>query len=583
MQEISISLEETNRLRESIGLPPIPQSEDQVDKPNNDNTKAEDNKSNVTSKQELSIDETNKLRISLGLQPLEVNKNSDAVENFNAHKQEAEKTKRDEQLRERLETAKLNSAKKRKLKGRTLLDDYEEMDNDDWLNNLDVKPAAPKTKTPKAGKSHNDSNSNHVDISVSHNINDLRLVKDNDVFTLKDSGINDDDPDEIFNQDLANKSKVKKHLEEMDKVRLIKNGIGYKSINDNDNDDNDINDINKAEKVSIKNSNISLDDKAVKPQSEFLSGPKSVDLNLFELDEISAPKKPLTKMKKIKSKKDKDKSKRKTFDENDDINLKSVKLENMDDDIADDADELEQALDLKRKLKQRSRTTMTEEDKAREIRNLTRSNAENDLETEAMKSTIVFDPTVDFINSLNTKPETDVKEQSNDLPTKIDNNETNSNTEVEKPIEESKHETQLTPQPKYGVGKLLKQLREDGLESSSDKTQRESVKNSELVKLKISIEERILKEQLNSDSQYMKLSEAEQEKLFQNKLDDILIEKEIVPNYENYNPKVNLTYRNDTGNELNTKQAFKFMSNKFHGTKSRDKKTKKEWLRKPKK
>lgn len=580
MQEISISLEETNRLRESIGLPPIPQSENQDDNHNNNNTKAEDNKSNVTSKQELSIDETNKLRVSLGLQPLEVNRNSDAVENYNAHKQEAEKTKRDEQLRERLETAKLNSAKKRKLKGRTLLDDYEEMDNDNWLNNLDVKPAAPKTKTGKSEKNHNDSNSNHVDISVSHNINDLRLVKDNDVFTLKDSGINDDEPDEIFNQDLANKSKVEKHLEEMDKVRQIKNGIGYKSINDDNDDDNDNDDNDINEKVSIKNSNISLNDKAVKSQSESLSGPKAVDLNLFELDEISAPKKP-PKMKKIKSKKDKDKSKRKTFDENDDINLKSVKLENMDDDIADDTDELEQALDLKRKLKQRSRTTMTAEDKAREIRNLTRSNAENDLETEAMKSTIVFDPTVDFINSLNTKPEAGVKEQSKDLQTKIDDNETNSNTEVEKPKEESKQE--IEPQPKYGVGKLLKQLRDDGLESSSDKTQRESIKTSELVKLKISIEERILKEQLNSDSQYMKLPEAEQEKIFQNKLDDILIEKEIVPNYENYNPKVHLTYRNDTGHELNTKQAFKFMSNKFHGTKSRDKKTKKEWLRKPKK
>ena len=104
--------------------------------------------------------------------------------------------------------------------------------------------------------------------------------------------------------------------------------------------------------------------------------------------------------------------------------------------------------------------------------------------------------------------------------------------------------------------------------------------------MKISIEERILKEELSKDKSYIRMPKIERSGYFEKLLDTRLKQKGIIidnntgtttttkktnlgmvqNNLKIYNPKVELTYKDELGNVLNTKQAYKQLSHKYHGT-----------------
>ena len=118
--------------------------------------------------------------------------------------------------------------------------------------------------------------------------------------------------------------------------------------------------------------------------------------------------------------------------------------------------------------------------------------------------------------------------------------------------------------------------------------------------MKISIEERILKEELSKDKSYIRMPKIERSGYFEKLLDTRLKQKGIIidnntgtttttkktnlgmvqNNLKIYNPKVELTYKDELGNVLNTKQAYKQLSHKYHGTGLDKNKKKQEQLKK---
>ncbi|OMJ20789.1 U4/U6.U5 tri-snRNP-associated protein snu66 [Smittium culicis] len=109
----------------------------------------------------LSIEETNKLRISLGLKPLSVgndSKTDTALENFKKHKDEQESNKRKLDLKDRIEQSKIKRESIQKLDGKGIADIEPESVDDafEWVKNsrqrqkdLSEKSNAKKKKPSK--------------------------------------------------------------------------------------------------------------------------------------------------------------------------------------------------------------------------------------------------------------------------------------------------------------------------------------------------------------------------------------------------------------------------------------------------
>lgn len=595
MEEISISLEETNKLRAQVGLHPIPVSESNIEaiKSNlNDRSR-----SNGKGKNELSIEETNRLRISLGLKPIEVQSNNinnvnDYENNYNNHNSEREQRAKEKDLKQRLEAAKLTADRRRKLHfGKTLLDEYEEQTTDSWLNSLGYNNI----------KGTNASNEKSVPLKnlataisrsqTAASNEELNNVMADAVFTLDDTS--------LYNQNdiLGNPkfdSKVKHDLKEKERERQIQNGMKYTTFDDHDNRDRNENKLLvSASEVKIENepTNKKHDDNAEG------KGKKRLSINLFDEEENpntstqrndDSKLNSKFKMKKLKkSKTTKENSRRVAGDDYyDDIKLEPVKLESVQNDLEDD---LEKTLSMQRKLKQQKRRKITPEEMLNEMRQYSRIEEEEKLENDAMKGTSVndltFDPTTDFLLSLPVGSEVkqQPKEEKNysDL-TNNDAEDVKQNPEIQK---ETEHQVETEPQPESdfgsGIALTLKFLKSNNVIESSNinRAQQESMKQAELMRLKISIEERILRGTLSRDPEYNKLSKSDQDQTFNAKLDEILIEKKIVGNNSNpiiegYRPNVQIVHRDNTGKELDTKEAFKYLSLNFHGTKKNKKSSK---------
>lgn len=579
MEEISISLEETNRLRAQLGLPaiPTPKSQPTASKP---------------SKSELSIEETNKVRISLGLKPIEL------VTPKPESKPKLESTGKADNdiiLKKKLEETRQKLQMNKKLqRTKTILDNYEDQSTDEWLSNIGHAKATINSKSPikKA-----ESDTKQPSLQLSHSIDELKDIEDNEVFTLNDKNILNDSDDELSNFSLARKAKIAQDMEEKQKVTEIKNGIGYKPLND---DTYDIKD-----NVIIQNGSIDISTGASKTEApEKISTLKrKVDVTLFDEEEdllFNRKPKEKTSMKKLKKKKAKDKDSKSRIklldDDGVDMVIKPVKLTPIDNEIEDD---LESTLSLQRQLRQQKRQHLKPEEIAKEIRGYAINNEENEMEKDIMKgietgNDFVFDPTNDFLNSIEVNDNihkvepvetVDLEPLKSDTQHKNESDKATIEDHVDVKVSDSNNneEEETTDQDLNklrlgGVGKTLKYLKEKNLIKPNINTnheQREKSKQLELTKIKISIEERKLKDTLEKDPSYKKLDPKQQEEVFQTQLDNILLQKDIIKpttdlTTERYTPKIDIKYKNSLGQELNTKEAYKYLSGKFHGTSKED-------------
>ena len=645
-EEISLSLEETNKLRIKAGLSPIPTTSSQLNE-------------EVREVISLSIEETNKLRQKIGLPLLPTttttNISSDSTEykNYEDYERERLQNLKNNQLIERINIAKFNSNKRKFLINETIIDNAEDLDTDDWLNNLgeSTESSKPHKKQKTTIVKSNQNDTGPTTTIIGHTTKELQSLGNNEILTLKDTDlINDDDEDGtgsiLMNQDLSNKAKLKRNLAERKEAENIKfNGRHYRRNNKEEEEEeeeefNDIDGLLTNDKVIMSGSTIDLSSNTAKPPPPPKDKKKNMMAitNLFEdLDNDTLSNNnniksnvPI-KMKKIKKKKDNNKKKSNKLKLLDDT-IKPVELlveTNIgnDDDIDDIENQLSNSISNLRTKKLQTRLEFTPEQLAEEISANKRWEFERKLEQENLKNNNnnnnVYNDTIGFLNNLETNilsesGEVEVTANINEESADDDDKDDVKQQEVESKqtnpgvysIVEEKQKEDEAPKFSGGLAETLKFLKSrnildpESITTTNEELRQqelareEAIKKSELLKMKISIEERILKEELSKDKSYIRMPKIERSGYFEKLLDTRLKQKGIIienntgtttkktnlgmvqNNLKIYNPKVELTYKDELGNVLNTKQAYKQLSHKYHGTGLDKNKKKQEQLKK---
>ena len=645
-EEISLSLEETNKLRIKAGLSPIPTTSSQLNE-------------EVREVISLSIEETNKLRQQIGLPLLPTttttNISSDSTEykNYEDYERERLQNLKNNQLIERINIAKFNSNKRKFLTNETIIDNAEDLDTDDWLNNLgeSTESSKPHKKQKTTIVKSNQNDTGPTTTIIGHTTKELQSLGNNEILTLKDTDlINDDDEDGtgsiLMNQDLSNKAKLKRNLAERKEAENIKfNGRHYRRNNKEEEEEeeeefNDIDGLLTNNKVIMSGSTIDLSSNTAKlppPPNDKKKNMLAIT-NLFEdLDNDTLSNNnniksnvPI-KMKKIKKKKDNNKKKSNKLKLLDDT-IKPVELlveTNIgnDDDIDDIENQLSNSISNLRTKKLQTRLEFTPEQLAEEISANKRWEFERKLEQENLKNNNnnnnVYNDTIGFLNNLETNilsesGEVEVTANINEESADDDDKDDVKQQEVESKqtnpgvysIVEEKQKEDEAPKFSGGLAETLKFLKSrnildpESITTTNEELRQqelareEAIKKSELLKMKISIEERILKEELSKDKSYIRMPKIERSGYFEKLLDTRLKQKGIIienntgtttkktnlgmvqNNLKIYNPKVELTYKDELGNVLNTKQAYKQLSHKYHGTGLDKNKKKQEQLKK---
>ncbi|KGQ87343.1 U4/U6.U5 tri-snRNP-associated protein 1 [Candida albicans P37005] len=645
-EEISLSLEETNKLRIKAGLSPIPTTSSQSNE-------------EVREVISLSIEETNKLRQKIGLPLLPTttttNISSDSTEykNYEDYERERLQNLKNNQLIERINIAKFNSNKRKFLTNETIIDNAEDLDTDDWLNNLgeSTESSKPHKKQKTTIVKSNLNDTGPTTTIIGHTTKELQSLGNNEILTLKDTDlINDDDEDGtgsiLMNQDLSNKAKLKRNLAERKEAENIKfNGRHYRRNNKEEEEEeeeefNDIDGLLTNNKVIMSGSTIDLSSNTAKPPPPPKDKKKNMMAitNLFEdLDNDTLSNNnniksnvPI-KMKKIKKKKDNNKKKSNKLKLLDD-SIKPVELSvetniGNDDDIDDIENQLSNSISNLRTKKLQTRLEFTPEQLAEEISANKRWEFERKLEQENLKNNNnnnnVYNDTIGFLNNL----ETNILSESGEVEVTANINEESADDDDEDDVKQQEVESKQTnpgvysiveekqkedEAPKFsgGLAETLKFLKSrnildpESITTTNEELRQqelareEAIKKSELLKMKISIEERILKEELSKDKSYIRMPKIERSGYFEKLLDTRLKQKGIIidnntgtttkktnsgmvqNNLKIYNPKVELTYKDELGNVLNTKQAYKQLSHKYHGTGLDKNKKKQEQLKK---
>lgn len=647
-EEISLSLEETNKLRIKAGLSPIPTTSSQLNE-------------EVREVISLSIEETNKLRQKIGLPLLptttttNISSHSTEYKNYEDYERERLQNLKNNQLIERINNAKFNSNKRKFLTNETIIDNAEDLDTDDWLNNLgeSTESSKPHKKQKTTIVKSNLNDTGPTTTIIGHTTKELQSLGNNEILTLKDTDlINDDDEDGtgsiLMNQDLSNKAKLKRNLAERKEAENIKfNGRHYRRNNKEEEEEeeeefNDIDGLLTNNKVIMSGSTIDLSSNTAKPPPPPKDKKKNMMAitNLFEdLDNDTLSNNnniksnvPI-KMKKIKKKKDNNKKKSNKLKLLDDT-IKPVELlveTNIgnDDDIDDIENQLSNSISNLRTKKLQTRLEFTPEQLAEEISANKRWEFERKLEQENLKNNNnnnnVYNDTIGFLNNLETNilsesGEVEVTANINEESADDDDKDGVKQQEVESKqtnpgvysIVEEKQKEDEAPKFSGGLAETLKFLKScnildpESITTTNEELRQqelareEAIKKSELLKMKISIEERILKEELSKDKSYIRMPKIERSGYFEKLLDTRLKQKGIIidnntgtttttkktnlgmvqNNLKIYNPKVELTYKDELGNVLNTKQAYKQLSHKYHGTGLDKNKKKQEQLKK---
>lgn len=201
MEEISLSLVETNKLRAQIGLPLIPE-------PGKEKKPPVPTKSDNS---ELTVKETNKLRAALGLRLIEPE-----PEQLPKAPQEVETPKKSPKIEY------------------PSSDTFYDTVSDDWFDRVG------KTKPEEQEKRQEPVNTENHEVSLGYKAKELSNVQDGEVFTLEDRGILEDgEEDQLENEQLKKEAKKRRDEEEKKKINRLKYGLlGEESENDENEEEN---------------------------------------------------------------------------------------------------------------------------------------------------------------------------------------------------------------------------------------------------------------------------------------------------------------------------------------------------------
>lgn len=562
---VSLSLEETNEIRKKLGLKPIRTEVQKSDKSAN---------KEAGSTHEINISSSSKNSTSDG----------HAVSSLENHQLiDGDKINF---LRKKL--AQLNG----RIHGAPRLNDVHnngESENGDWLNKVGEK---------KYSKPANSVQMNYEDeedlplLKLSHKMTDIAPGKDV-ILTLKESAINDDevDNDVLENEKLSHEKEDAKKLQlrQMNKDRRRKRmKLQISSV------DIEAEEVQDDGSVLLIGAERNVSDEGVgeEPAEEHKGKVKVVFNNNNQINSDSSETgdfKPI----KIKKRKKRDttsasKNKRvKLPSEMERVNLvdEDYSLEDVENEFEIPKNTLKRST-LKSVLK-------TPEQIASEIRKEKYEKQQRAMDIAHLKNLskgLVVDEGFTFLESLksnlvdretdklNKEAEKEISER-HDLAAAMqtDLHPGHFKNEADNPLSTI---AQREPDFYDGLASTLRFLQDKNVlpskESASTPSYNDGNERAESIALSKSVEVRKIRERIAAEvsKNAVKYSKDELERIKQYEEDEIMKKMNKIQSQElqGYNPQVQLVYKDEKGNQLTTKEAYKKLSQKFHGTKSNKKK-----------
>ncbi|ORY80094.1 SART-1 protein [Neocallimastix californiae] len=630
----------------------------------------------------LSIEETNKLRISLGLKPLSVDnepKKESAEDNYEKYKDDLKKTEETKRIQEKIQRSRNKRELKKKLSGKGL-GEVEEGEDDDALAWIKRQKKRQKELADMKRKQLEEMDNEIIEEYKSENLKGLKVGHDiseieegeEEILVLKDAIITEDDDaaDELISNRLTEREKLQKNLE-LKKKKNIYGGVyddeealyGKKKIlSQYDDDENE-------SRGFILNGNGEIFDTSIHKEGEDKDGFKkgALDLNYNKMQEIKDyyTKDEMVSFKKPKKKKKKKHTRRIKLDGEDNDFMESetsvdsstqkeIKpvekysysniTSNIDDVNFIDDDELQIALSKARrkntkKLVKSIKETVQDvkledkKEKEREEKEEELENEENLLsndlrrkeEIEGIKYINEVSETSEFVRNIPTLPLLQRQNQNEKSTTTSENNDLEKEESVEMESENEsnneENEIQENKEKELEEGERAESEDEKAVLQSNEQSSTSNVGVAALEEeplissgmaatvsllLQKGIVNPVTKEELEKE----RLQIEKEKWLNEQKINDIIKERrkqkdhnrkdrhrssrdrdrdydrddlyrererarEAEKKFKNYKPVVNIEYHDEFGRTLTQKEAFRELSHKFHGKTSGKLKTEK--------
>lgn len=575
----------------------------------------------------ISIEETNKLRISLGLKPLGEDKGVEdettkAEDNYSKLKEDQKQSTEAQKILQSIEKSKNRLNLTKKISGKTLADEDEnEASAADWVkkNRSKIHGAAKQSKkgskvSVSSSKSSVQVDSGSLDINVGHDLGDFD--KGSEVYlTLKDTNVLDEGEDELVSLQLQEREKLKVNLENKKKKSHYnpyddeEEVFGVGNYNNKKNilaqyDEEIDGPINKKKgfKISAYSGDNIANELNEFPDNRPAGTAISLDFNsMNQVKDYYTKEEAESLFKKPKAKKKKNKRKPLIDDQTPLVSEQVTVLDPTpivpsvpETNFVDD-DDLQQALARARRVATRRTANFSEEKIVGQLQN--KSEDEDDTATDVM----TISDTSEFVQNLTTASALQTEkmirsqqklEKANKVAQEIE--ESNENDVQE--VEENPHDSTMDDDTEEGINGLVEDEKPigKGLASVLEVLMKKGLYSNPT-------DEQVKRDKLQSEhskwilEQRKKNVGKEKERVADKHRDhkarqrgghdrddeyhrDRSFAEEQQHRMSNYRPDISIRHMDSNGNDLNPKEAFRLLSHKFHGKTSGMKKTEKRMM-----
>ncbi|CAG7849035.1 SubName: Full=Uncharacterized protein {ECO:0000313/EMBL:KIM27455.1} [Serendipita indica DSM 11827] len=574
----------------------------------------------------ISLEETNKIRISLGLKPLTddkapvADKEKEAEDNYSKARDKERKARDDKALRDKIAKVRNRHELNAKLKGTTLGTlGEEEGDTRSWIkrNKKMVKELA-KRKQKELEEMDNQFQESYGEddlagLKVAHDLEGMEEGQEQ-ILTLKDARILDDAEDELQNVLLAEHERTDERIKNKSKNRTYtgyddeefaegRAGMKRKILSKYDEDLDGPQETGfrlGSSAKPAKAARIVEDMDAPTVNKELLSIDylKNLDTSDYLQEGDVGFKKQKKKKRATRRVVESDIVPEEPTEQQDGMQVDEEPTRKADDNFVDD-DELQAALARSRKAKVRKIPKLTAEEIAKRVAEEREAEEKEAIKTEEEVG-LVIDDTTEFMDSLKQAMERPAERRVvviNNTRTKEESDEDEDQMEVELEAGEvdAKQEQEMLAlkmelDKQFGSDEGVK-VEEQEIEvgTAAEKTHSGATGALQTSTGDLRERERIQRERdlwLAEQRTRAALRELEraaarganrdqQQREYENRLREQNEIRSAIKSFENYKPDINIVYHDEFGREMTPKEAWKALSHRFHGKGSGKAKTEK--------
>ncbi|KAI9279600.1 SART-1 protein [Sporodiniella umbellata] len=581
----------------------------------------------------LSIEETNALREKLGLPPLAtqdsdeeetVDPQQEAFENYQKLLADRKKVEKEKQIKENLEKSQNRKRNLAKLQGKGLGESSDEEESPlNWVKKSRTREQDLASRRAQTFEEMDESFQEYgaaqlSGMKVAHALNEFEEGGET-ILTIKDRGIleEEEEEDELTNVNLEDKERLEKNLDNKKKKP------GYNPYDEDPFDGQQKSILPQYEEdeghegfvIGQAGTVTAAQTKAIpeRPNEHTLSYEKMQEIkDYYTQEEMN------TQFKKPKSKKKKKSStRRKKTEEEDEIPAPATvtRIQRSHDPDANfvDDDDLQEALSRARRVANKQKTKafkkMTPEEIARQIKEAEDVGHQVKMETEE-EGGLVLSETSEFVSALGTNmprfvEPTIKKEIKVEMPAPESSVKMEEVKDEDEPmpdikeewveevmVEEVKEEEPIIEEPLVsgGLAATLSLLNQKGMiaKPTHEQIRRDKIAADQIrwqndqrkKEHRRAQEEQKEKERRRDHGRGREfgrdqMREMERERERNREYEDSIRMKEFEASMQNYKPEVNLEYTDNKGRVLKQGEAFRFMSHQFHGKTSGKTKTEK--------